>query len=401
MKPMFFSGPAVQRSTICIFLILLSSARGFSQDVKQAERAYPVSLLAAKTALQQLGAYGGTRLPTLEGFVKTDSIKLEQFQRPYYEFKIDLVPSGTDQTMVRVAAKISAWYAGGAEPPGYKVLETNGRLEADLLDRLEESLQKNGSPVVEPKELSGQIAEVHRKRLEVEQRISAIEQNANTREEATARPDSAEFATVVKANAPVLSSPVAQANVLMRAQSEDEFEIVEQRGPWLKLKMDEARTGWIQQSFVRSAKAASTNGHTPRAGVQTSLDGFTVLRENTQPFEGDWASLKGKTSRYIFVRPVGSSLNSSPVNKLRFAQTMFSERGRQTLHASRTTLEGIVIVFLDQGGGVAAASFGNIRLWLAGKISRDAFLKKCSLDPPSQFAAAPQSSKSSGLPKSN
>ncbi len=401
MKPMVFSRLSVWRNASCVFLILLSTAFSFSQDVKPAERAYPVSVLAVKTALQQLGAYGGTRLPTLEGFVKTDGIKLEQFQRPYYEFKIDLVPSGTDQTMVRVAAKISAWYTGGADQPGYKVLETNGRLEADLLDRLEESLQENGPPVVEPKQLSGQVAEVHRKRLEVEQRISAIEQMANTREVATTQPDSAEFATVMKPDVPVLSSPAEKSNVLLRAQSEDEFEIVERRGPWLKLKMDDARTGWIQESFVRIAKAASTNGPYAATGVQASLDGFTVLRENTQPFEGDWAILKGKTSRYIFVRPVGSSLNSSPVNKLRFAKTMFSERGRQTLHTSRNTLEGIVIVFLDQGGGVAAASFEDIRLWLAGALTNNAFLKKCSLDPPSQFATAPQSPKSSSLRKSN
>jgi hypothetical protein len=355
-------------------------------------------VLAAKTALQQLGAYGGTRLPTLEGFVRTDGIKLEQFQRPYYEFKIELVPSGTDQTTVRVAAKISAWYTGGGEQPGYKVLETNGRLETDLLDRLEESLQKNGPSVVEPQQLSSQVAEVHRQRLEVEQRISAIEQKANSGEAATTQPDLAEFATVMKPDIPVLSSPAEKSNVLMHSQSEDEFEIVERRGSWLKVKMDDARTGWIQQSFVRTGKPVSTNQPTPAAGMQTSLDGFTVLRENTQPFEGDWAILKGKTSRYIFVRPVGSSLNSSPVNKLRFAKTMFSERGRQTLHTSRNTLEGIVIVFLDQGGGVAAVSFEDIRLWLAGALSSNAFLKKCSLDPPSQFATVP---KSSGLRKSN
>ena len=372
-------------SLLCLLPVFAS--RGFAEDTKAVEREYPISLLAAKTSLQELGAYTGSRLPNLDGFIKAEGISLEQYQRPYYEFKIDLVPTTQDRTTVRVTAKISAWYAGTGDQPGYKVLETNGRLEGDLLDRLSEYLQKNPAPVFDPTALSQQIAEAHQQRLEAEQRIAVLDQRINQQTPAAEEQNVPEFANVVKTDTPVLSAPADRAPVLLRAYPEDEFEVLGHRGAWLQVKVDDDQSGWIQQSLVRNDRAFSANQPDHGTTATLSLDGFTVLRENTQPFSGDWISLKGKTARYIFVRPVGSSINSSPTNKLRFAQAMFNERGREALHLSHSSVDGIVIVFLDQGGGVAASTLQDVRLWLSGALSNPAFLKKCSLDPPSQFAA--------------
>lgn len=394
MRSMFFLLRGVRLNIVALSVIGLLASFSFAQDANSKEREYPVAMLAAKTALQQLGAYTGSRLPTLDGFIKTEGIKLDQYLRPYYEFKIDLIPNAPDRTTVRIAAKVSAWYSGAAEPPGYKILETNGRLEDDMLDRLAESLQKNGPPVVEPSALSNQISEARRQRLEVEQRISAMEQRANNQEAVTPL-DSPEFASVIKSDVPVANAPGAKNKALLRAQLEDEFEILERRGAWLQVKLDDGRTGWMQQSSVHSSKAVPANERNQGPAVPRGLDAFTIQRENAQPFSGDWIGLKDKRARYIFVRPVGSSINSSPVNKLRFAQSMFSERGREALHNSHNTLDGVVIVFLDQGGGVAAATLKNVRLWLSGNLSSAAFLKTCSLDPPSQFAAPPHPSRTS------
>jgi len=57
-------------------------------------------------------------------------------------------------------------------------------------------------------------------------------------------------------------------------------------------------------------------------------------------------------------------------------------------HNSQNKLAGLVVIFLDQEGGVAAASISDIRRWLDGDLSNAAFLRKCSLDPPSQFTLA-------------
>ena len=90
-----------------------------------------------KAALQNLGAYSGGRLPSLEGFIKLEGVHLEEYQRPFYEYKLELVPSSTNKTLVRVRAHVTAWQGAlEANDSGYRTLESNGRLEADLLDRL-------------------------------------------------------------------------------------------------------------------------------------------------------------------------------------------------------------------------------------------------------------------------
>ena len=64
------------------------------------------------------------------------------------------------------------------------------------------------------------------------------------------------------------------------------------------------------------------------------------------------------------------------------------ERYRQVAHSSQDPWAGIVVIFLDQRGGVAAASIDDIRLWEDGALTQQAFLKRCSLDPPSAFPRA-------------
>src|SRR5271168_2256300 len=90
-----------------------------------------------------MGAYAGQKLPVVEGFVASPGKPLARYERAFYQFDIQLFP-GTGArggTIVQVTAKITAWYAD-ADPSksGYEVLPSNGRLEFDLLDRLDEKL---------------------------------------------------------------------------------------------------------------------------------------------------------------------------------------------------------------------------------------------------------------------
>jgi hypothetical protein len=74
---------------------------------------------------------------------------------------------GDNQTVVRVKAKISAWYADPAGVnPGYQTFESNGRLESDLLDRLNDFLADNKATVgADPASMQGQIEAVRRQRM--------------------------------------------------------------------------------------------------------------------------------------------------------------------------------------------------------------------------------------------
>src|SRR6267143_1277985 len=86
-------------------------------------------------------AYVGQKLPIVDGFVGTGNQPLGRFERAFYQFSIDLLPAASGGTIVRVTAKITAWYADpDPSKSSYEVLLSNGRLELDLLDRLREKL---------------------------------------------------------------------------------------------------------------------------------------------------------------------------------------------------------------------------------------------------------------------
>src|SRR5260370_4164081 len=73
------------------------------------------------------------------GLVASGGKPLNQYERAFYQFSIDVLPGTAGGTIVRVTAKITAWYADkDPAKSGYQVLPSNGRLELDLLDRLEE-----------------------------------------------------------------------------------------------------------------------------------------------------------------------------------------------------------------------------------------------------------------------
>jgi len=353
------------------------------------EREYPASSATVKAALEQLGAYRGSRLPTLEGFIQTERVELDQYQRPYYEFKIELVESASGRTLVRVKANVSAWYA---DPKGaqsaYHSFESNGRLESDLLDRLSEYLNKHKATSADADSLTKQIADVRQQRLEVERHISELEKQPPPPTPGS----SAQYVSLPKLRNSIFSAPDEHSSVLLRGQSEDEFEVLERRGAWVRLQLEDNRDGWVKSSQVSPNRPTSANASAVRGEVGSGTNAFTVIREVSSTFSGDWKRLKGKKVLYIWARPEGSSLNVKAGRKLRFAQATFSERYRQAVHGSQVSPEGIVVIFLDQQRGVAAATLSDIGLWVEGAITGPVFLNRCSLDPPPAFVGASRTS---------
>ena len=66
---------------------------------------------------------------------------LSRYQRGYYQCVAQVSSTPSGGSMVRVSATITAWYVDpSATKSGYQVLPSNGRLENDFLDRLQEAL---------------------------------------------------------------------------------------------------------------------------------------------------------------------------------------------------------------------------------------------------------------------
>jgi hypothetical protein len=91
---------------------------------------------------------------------------------------------------------------------------------------------------------------------------------------------------------------------------------------------------------------------------------------------------------YIWAKPEGSTIGVSSAKKLRFAEQVFTERYREISHTPQSPITGVVIIFIDQRGGIAAASLPDIQLWSEGGLNTKAFLKRCSFDPPEAFESA-------------
>ncbi|MGC1414468.1 MAG: hypothetical protein WA817_04255 [Candidatus Acidiferrum sp.] len=121
---------------VAVFLLpLFASAQG-----TPSERVYQKSKSEVEKALQVLRPSLGGRLPVLDGFVNTTE-PLDGYSRGYYQCSVEVLPASSGGTLVRIKAEVTAWYAGSASAQaGYRVLPSNGRLEADLLDRLQDTL---------------------------------------------------------------------------------------------------------------------------------------------------------------------------------------------------------------------------------------------------------------------
>ena len=377
------------RHVVALILLVSSFSALMAQEKGQQERRYAASVASIKSALRDLGAYSGGRLPTLTGFV-ADDVKLANYEHPYYEFKIDTVPQG-DETLVRVKASVSAWYtADGATQGYYHQLPSNGRLEADLLDRLKAYLTDHlVTASTDIALLEQHIASIQQERAAAEQRLAELKKKSEMLRAITAQDPNTRLVSPSQAKVAVYSQPAENSSVILKAEPEDEFEVLEQRDTWYRVKIGGSEAGWVRRAQFRAATATTPGAES--AAESAAKNAFTITREHMYPFAGDWPRLKDKTALFLFVQPsTRGAANSPPDLKLQFLETVFANRfGEMTHSSSSKSFDGIVVIFLDSNGGVAAATVPDIKLWREGKLSKAAFLAKCSLDPRTAFLPNP------------
>jgi len=134
--------PADRRGrTACWIILFLGLTRyGVVQTVPY-ERTFSESKATVERTLEELGSFKAGRLPMLDGFADLGDRPLDDFERGYYKCTAQVTATPSGGSVVRVSAKITAWYADPAgSKSGYQALPSNGRLETDFLDRLQEAL---------------------------------------------------------------------------------------------------------------------------------------------------------------------------------------------------------------------------------------------------------------------
>ena len=407
-----------------LFMVLLGATQSQSQ-----ERTFHVSKTELENTLRAIHAYNTDKLPILEGFVTADS--LDRYRQPYYQYTLDVTSIAANQTLLRITAKITAWYTD-ADPSrsGYRTVPSNGRLESDLFERLDEALSgkttaadapkvgnsspqiskeasptasssglpdsasasKTGSVFRIPQTTTAPIAEpvtsAPDKNSAADKRLQQLRQTAKDLEEILqnqSRPDN--LAVVKDRRTPVLSRPMSGARVLLLADIEDEFQVLGTQGDWVHVQVTSLLRGWIRRPQL-DLSAVAPRVLAPNSAPAPGGTSFQQTREETATFPGDWEPLRGKKVRIIWVQSEENRKDTGIDRRESFATSLFRKAYKE-LSRSTDKLEGVVIVFDAADGGMAAATTAVLERLTTGRLPDAAFWKQCWLDPPEAFKKSP------------
>ena len=126
---------------ICLGLLTGMGVPGASGQAKTYERSYGQSEAGSRLPCSRCKARWRDDLPLLDGFAVAGEHPLERYQRAYFQATVQVKPNANGGSVVRVSAKVTAWYDDPQKAhSGYELLHSNGRIEADILDQLSEQL---------------------------------------------------------------------------------------------------------------------------------------------------------------------------------------------------------------------------------------------------------------------
>jgi hypothetical protein len=373
------------------------------------------------SALKDLQAYAGQKLPTVEGFVATGDQPLNRFERAFYQFSIDLLPASPSGTIVRLTAKITAWYADpDPSKSAYQVLPSNGRLELDLLDRLTEKFggkspisvlrsdvqapkpkldlstdlpgtsllaSKNsaGASSTAPPSDTDEVSALRAKREAEEKHMQQLNAELEALQAVQRNQGHPLNLVVVKRNGtPVVARAAEGSRVLFSAAADDEFEFLDAESEWIHVQISGASRGYIRRSGLELPEFIAARLKSPN-GAAEKPEPFRLEREETGTFPGDWQALRGKPVRIYTVQPVSQDAKETgPSAKLSFAAALFRKFSADSATAA-PPVEGAAIIFDSADGGIIASTLSGAQQFAVGSLSLDNFWKQCYLDPPDAF----------------
>jgi hypothetical protein len=485
-------GAAAMRGAIAIRIVCVAllCAAAFAQ-AGEYERAFPQSKASVEKALKEMQAATGGRLPVLDGFATPGDHPLESYKRGYYQarFQVSAAPSGG--SIVRVSARVTAWYNDPvASKSGYQLLNSNGRLEGDLLDQLSDQLagvapaanaessvvaatkparapeptpppesapppasaeptasapaMASAQTPVPPPEPAAQPGTPPATAASNEPSISAPmpripESEANSSvahglaEKSNAPPSNKKkksdeesggplqseldglqeilknqahpknLVAVKNSGTPVVSSASLSAKTLFMASAHDEFEMLDYNRDWVHVRIAGLSRGWIwRASLEMPSSVPNTDAAPKKSALPAAAELFHVSREETAPFPGDWAPLRGMRVKIVSVEDSDDNAKTDSLLRLEFAKSVL-DRDYAELAQKTQELAGIVLIFDSADGGMIAATFTTLQQWKAGKLSDAALWHACFFDPPETFGAPGTSSSSAadGKPSGN
>lgn len=406
----------VQRfSTIAVLMVATATIQGQTSPYA---RSFPKPKPEVEQALKDLQAYSGQKLPTLDGFVGPVSKPLDRYERGFYQFTIELLPGDNGATIVRLSAKITAWYADrDVSKSGYDVLPSNGRLELDFLDRLEEKL--TGKPVAPPANTSGnmqapkpkldlsgvpggglpaqpsatpktpdEVAALRNQRVMEERKVQQLTtqlQNLQEIQKNQAHPQN--LVSVEKSGTPIYAKASSDSRVLFQAAVNDEFEFIDDDNGWIHIQISGDSRGYVRQSAVLLPELIASRMAKEEHGPEEKYTGFRIEHDEMGNFPSDWPGLKGKTVKIYTVQAVSQNAKETgPAIRLAYSLALFQKALKESTTVA-SKMEGVMVIFDAADGGIVAATLDDIQKVTAGSLTRDAFWKQSYLDPIEAFQA--------------
>jgi hypothetical protein len=412
-----------------------------------AERVFHHQKAEVEKAIHDLQVTLSGRLPTLNGFADLGDEPQVRLTRGYYECAVNVEAVGQDETRVVASAKITAWYTDPApSKSGYRELPSNGHVEEDLLDRIEDALAPiaqtsatsqpnlpqgispgttiegthadsgNSAPYIDTSHFghgsvrlrlnpspstaltspagsglaaTGNIEDIEslqRRREEAEKQLREKNEEVKNLEEILRNQSHpTDLAVVRKSGTRVMPKPNANGPALFSADGEDEFQVLEAGPDWVRVQISGASRGWIRRSEITLPETLKEISSTAENSATAAEPPFRILREETNTFKGNWELLNGKKVKIIWTAPASTSAKpASGAAKQRFAKTIFTNT-YQEVSSPNSTTQGVVLVMDSADGGQIAATVESLKQWQNGIISEASFWKSCSVDPPDFF----------------
>jgi hypothetical protein len=408
------------------------------------------SVAEVQTFLQTLRPEASGRLPTLEGFVQQDDQPLEHFDRGYFECMFQAVPAVGGGTMVQATAKITAWYTDPMPArSGYRVLASNGRLENDFLDRIEEALIPTGkSPSATAQKLasvapdaatpSGPSASPDALHSPDRPNPAAIGPRESSSLDSSL-PGAAPVALRLAAT-PAMALPAGESIESARARRETDEKQAAELTAYVKNMEEIQRNQSRPTDLVAVKNPKAPIFAKPLADSQILFTAVTQDEFQLLGVEGTWAhvQISGPARGWIrrsqlempagYAPPAGSA-DAGPSGRAAIFRVSKEEtssfngaweplkgkmvridwvepvtpsspssakeklafaksvflHGYENLNAAHQSTEGIVIVFDSADGGQIASAMSSVKGLAEGTVSETAFWRQCSLDPPESF----------------
>lgn len=426
----------INTAFVCAAAVLLP-IRLLAQNAPT-ERSFPQSKTSIESALKGMQASMAGRLPVLDGFANpAEGRSLDRYQRGYYQATAE-VTSAPNGSVVRITAKVTAWYSDPANAhSGYQLLKSNGRLEGDLLDQLEDQLAKSTTkkeptvaatsappkPITTAKTPEPAIAAPEPKFPDTNKTFAsslknslASERNSKADRSPASAPASSPIQTeidslqevlkntahpknlvaVKKSGTPVVSKPSLTAKAEFLASQHDEFEMLDFNADWVHVRISGLSRGWIWRNSVEMPEGVVDTATRSATPLTPTADLFRVSREEVASFPGDWAPLRGKSVKIISVQKVDENSKDSSQERLEYTKFLL-EKSLPEVAKKPGDVEGVVVIFDSADGGMVAATTTTLQDWKAGKLSDAALWHQCFFDPPETFDST---GGSSGAPAS-